>query len=89
MTPITQTNKNVKTMHNEVNEYAMSHGLETFRPRAVLFDMDGVLFDSMPNHARSWHESMATFGLDMAPEEAYTYEGMRGVETIKLLARQQ
>lgn len=89
MTPITLTNKNVKTMHNEVNEYAMSHGLETFRPRAVLFDMDGVLFDSMPNHARSWHESMATFGLNMAPEEAYTYEGMRGVETIKLLARQQ
>lgn len=57
--------------------------------KAVLFDMDGVIYNSMPNHAKSWHEAMATFGLDMAPEEAYLYEGMRGVETIKLLARRQ
>jgi len=57
--------------------------------KAVLFDMDGVIYNSMPNHAKSWHEAMATFGLDMAPEEAYLYEGMRGVETIKLLARKQ
>ena len=65
------------------------HGLETFSPKAVLFDMDGVIYDSMRNHARSWHESMAKFGLDMAPEEAYKYEGMRGVETIKLIAKRQ
>lgn len=83
------TNKNTKTMYNEAKEYAARHSMAALRPRAVLFDMDGVLFDSMPNHARSWHESMSTFGLDMAPEAAYTYEGMRGVETIKLLARQQ
>lgn len=51
--------------------------------------MDGVLYDSMPNHARSWQSSMATFGLHMEPEDAYRYEGMRGVETIQLLARQQ
>lgn len=76
-------------MYGEVKEYAVRNGLSEFRPRAALFDMDGVLYDSMPNHARSWHESMATFGIDMAPEEAYTYEGMRGVETIKLLARRQ
>ena len=36
----------------------------------VLFDMDGVLYDSMPNHAKSWHVSMAEFGLDMTPEDA-------------------
>lgn len=57
--------------------------------KAVLFDMDGVLYDSMPGHARSWHASMAEYGITMAPEEAYTYEGMRGVETIRLLARRQ
>ena len=51
--------------------------------------MDGVLYDSMPNHARSWHESMAGFGIDMTEAEAYKYEGMRGVETIKLKAREQ
>ena len=25
--------------------------------RAALFDMDGVLFDSMPAHSRSWQEA--------------------------------
>lgn len=71
----------------EIRRYVESHGLNAFEPKAVLFDMDGVLYDSMPNHARSWHESMAKFGLNIAPDEAYAYEGMRGVETIKLVAR--
>lgn len=74
---------------NKINIYLKKHGFEAWTPKAVLFDMDGVLYNSMPYHARSWHESMAKFGIDMAPEEAYTYEGMRGVETIKLLARRQ
>ena len=90
--------KNLKTnnritielmFETEIYQYMKKHGLEAFTPKAVLFDMDGVLYDSMPNHAKSWHESMAKFGLDMAQEEAYTYEGMRGVETIKLLAKRQ
>lgn len=65
------------------------HGFETFSPKAVLFDMDGVIYDSMPNHAVSWHRAMASFGLDMKSEDAYKYEGMRGIETIKMLARRQ
>ncbi len=73
----------------EIRQYLGKHGFKAFAPKAVLFDMDGVLYDSMPYHARSWHESMAALGLDMAPEEAYAYEGMRGVETIKLIARRQ
>ncbi|MCD8291636.1 MAG: HAD hydrolase-like protein [Prevotella sp.] len=73
----------------EIRQYLEKYGFETFAPKAVLFDMDGVLYNSMPNHAISWHKSMAKFGLDIAPEEAYLYEGMRGVETIKLLARSQ
>ena len=51
--------------------------------------MDGVIYDSMPNHSLSWHEAMADFGLEMPLSGAYEYEGMRGVETIKKLARQQ
>lgn len=73
----------------EINKYLEKHGFEAFTPKAVLFDMDGVLYDSMPYHARSWHSSMARLGINMAPEEAYEYEGMRGVETIKMLARRQ
>lgn len=73
----------------EIKEYMERHGFGTFSPKAVLFDMDGVLYNSMPNHAYSWHTSMTALGLNMPQEDAYKYEGMRGVETIKLLAREQ
>ena len=69
--------------------YITKHGFGQFSPKAVLFDMDGVIYDSMPNHSVSWHDSMNDFGLDMPYEGAYQYEGMRGVETIKTLARAQ
>ena len=76
-------------MNNAIKQYVKSHGFGQFCPKAVLFDMDGVIYDSMPNHARAWHEAMASYGLDMSPSDAYAYEGMRGVETIKLMTRQQ
>lgn len=57
------------------------------KPRAVLFDMDGVLFDSMPNHAYAWSHAMIQFGLDMTAEEAYLNEGRTGGGTIDILAQ--
>ena len=72
-----------------ITHYLNSHGFGLFSPKAVLFDMDGVIYNSMPNHSVSWHDAMKDYGLDMPYEGAYTYEGMRGVETIRILARQQ
>ncbi len=57
--------------------------------KAVLFDMDGVLYDSMPNHAYCWHNAMKECGIVMSQEQAYEWEGMRGVEVIKNLVKQQ
>lgn len=57
------------------------------RLRAVLFDMDSVLFDSMPNHAYAWSRAMGRFGLAMTVEEAYMHEGRTGEGTIDILAR--
>ena len=76
-------------MEEIIRQYLERHGFGQFSPKAVLFDMDGVIYDSMPNHAVSWHDAMKDFGLDMPYEGAYQYEGMRGVETIKTLARAQ
>lgn len=76
-------------MKEAINRYLAKHGFGQFSPKAVLFDMDGVIYDSMGNHAVSWHDSMEDYGLEMPYEAAYQYEGMRGVETIKMLARQQ
>ena len=72
-----------------IKTYLERHGFGQFCPKAVLFDMDGVLYDSMPNHARSWHRSMEDFGISMSEADAYQFEGMRGLETIKILAKRQ
>lgn len=53
--------------------------------KAVLFDMDGVLFDSMPYHADAWHKVMARHGLDLSREEAYMHEGRTGASTINIV----
>lgn len=54
---------------------------------AVLFDMDGVLFDSMPFHAVAWTQALADFGLQMTREEVYMNEGRTGSGTINALAQ--
>ncbi len=72
-----------------IEKYLAKTGFNDFHPKAVMFDMDGVIYNSMPNHARSWHLAMQEIGIEMPPEEAYTYEGMRGVETIQLLFKKQ
>ena len=71
----------------EKDKYLKKHGFEASSLKAVLFDMDGVLFDSMPNHAYSRSHSMTRFGLHMTPEEAYMHEGRTGSGTINLLAQ--
>lgn len=57
--------------------------------KAVLFDMDGVLYDSMPNHAIAWTRSMADYGLKMTRADAYATEGARGIDTIRDLVLRQ
>lgn len=56
-------------------------------PKLVLFDMDGVLFDTMPTHARSWKQAMDDYGIPSEEKEFYLYEGMRGRDTIVDLYR--
>ncbi len=49
--------------------------------------MDGVLYDSMPNHAKAWSTAVTEFGLSMSPHEAYLHEGRTGHGTINILAQ--
>ena len=76
-------------MHTAIDNYLRKHNLEYFKPSVALFDMDGVLYDSMWNHATSWKESMQRYGIHMTDMDAFRYEGMRGVETIQQLAKVQ
>ena len=59
------------------------------RLRAVLFDMDGVLYNSMPYHAKAWHRAMAQFGYDLPEEEVYMHEGRTGTSTVNLVSMRQ
>ncbi|MCT4590687.1 MAG: HAD-IA family hydrolase [Carboxylicivirga sp.] len=52
--------------------------------KAVFFDMDGVLYDSMPNHEYTWIHSLKEYGIDFPSEEAYMNEGRTGFSTIRI-----
>ena len=60
--------------------------------RAFFFDMDGVLFDSMPNHAIAWDEVMKQHHLPFTAYDCYLNEGRTGESVIReamLTARQR
>jgi len=50
--------------------------------KAFFFDMDGVLFDSMPHHAKAWVYAFEQMGVIFDEYEAYMREGMTGAGTI-------
>lgn len=69
-----------------INNYLQKQGFKGINLKAVLFDMDGVLFNSMPNHAEAWHRTMAKFGFTLSREEAYMHEGRTGAGTINIVS---
>ena len=50
--------------------------------KAFFFDMDGVLFDSMPLHAKAWEEVMSRHGLPFSAYDTYVNEGRTGESVI-------
>ena len=76
-------------MKEIISEYLKDHGFAEFSPKAVLFDMDGVLYDSMPLHAIAWVKSMKRFGIHMTSADAYATEGARGIDTIRTMVKKQ
>lgn len=50
--------------------------------QAYFFDMDGVLFDSMPSHAEAWVEVMQRHNLPITYREVFINEGRTGRSVI-------
>ena len=73
-------------MQQELKNKTEAHGNDSLRLRAVLFDMDGVLYNSMPSHAKAWHRAMAQFGYDLPEDEVYMHEGRTGASTVNLVS---
>jgi beta-phosphoglucomutase len=57
------------------------------RPKAVIFDMDGVIVDSMPYHFIAWYEALAPWGVRVSCFEVYAQEGQRWEATLKGLLK--
>ena len=72
-----------------ISRYLQSSRYSKIQLKSVLFDMDGVLFDSMKNHAAAWHEAMKQYGMHLSPEEAYMHEGRTGASTINIVSTRQ
>ncbi len=59
-----------------------------FTPKAVIFDLDGVIIDSMPYHFLAWYEALRPYGVRVSCFEVYSKEGEKWEKTLKeLLAR--
>ena len=65
-----------------IDKYLSENKYAEWAPTAVFFDMDGVIFDSMPRHARAWSEAMALEGLPFSEYEVYLQEGRTGSGTV-------
>lgn len=68
-----------------ITRYLQKHKQTILSPKAVLFDMDGVLYDSMRFHARAWFETANLHHLVSTPEDFYMFEGRTGENTINVL----
>lgn len=53
------------------------------RPRAILFDMDGIVVDSMRFHASAWKQVLGEHGLAVEDLDIYLREGMSGRQSIE------
>jgi HAD superfamily hydrolase (TIGR01509 family) len=50
--------------------------------KAILFDMDGVVVDSMPYHYLSWKQIFGSMGIHLDKMEVYKREGEQGIGSI-------
>lgn len=55
----------------------------SFAIKAVLFDMDGVITHTMPDHYRAWHKVYAGEGIEVTPQDIYIREGQRGIVSVR------
>lgn len=67
---------------NAVSNYLKRTQHPEIALKTVLFDMDGVLFNSMPGHAKSWVAAMQAYGLPFTEYEGYLNEGRTGLTTV-------
>tara|TARA_Y100001968_G_C19291086_1_gene684264 strand:- start:365 stop:1060 length:696 start_codon:yes stop_codon:yes gene_type:complete len=56
-------------------------------PKAILFDLDGVLIDSEPLHGKAWKETAAQFDLNLTYEQIKLLRGRRRIDCARELVK--
>ena len=54
-----------------------------FKISTIIFDMDGVITDTMPYHFRAWKSVLASQGLSVSHEDIYKREGQKGIDSVR------
>ena len=57
--------------------------------KAIIFDCDGTLVDSMPVHYVAWHETMNRYGISFPEDRFYSLGGVPSDRIIEILASEQ
>jgi len=59
------------------------------KPMAVIFDMDGVIVDSMPYHFLAWYEALMPYGVRVNCFDIYSKEGERWDKSLSDLLKKR
>ena len=76
-------------LEESISKYLKRNNIERLVPKTVLFDMDGVLYDSISQHAKAWKGVCDEAGIEAEADEFFAYEGRTGASTIDILIRRQ
>lgn len=60
-----------------------------FQISTLIFDMDGVITDTMPYHFRAWSSVFASEGIVATHEDIYKREGQKGIDSVRELFKEK
>lgn len=76
------SSKNVKLKERSVKKQILV-------TKAIIFDMDGVITDTMLYHYRAWKEVFGAAGLNVSRFDVYIREGQQGISTVREVFREK
>lgn len=55
---------------------------EEIELKAIIFDMDGVVTDTMPFHYKAWKYVFGLHGIHLSKQDIYEREGQKGIDSL-------
>ena len=57
--------------------------------KAIIFDMDGVITNTMPYHYRAWKKVFNNAGINVSRFDVYIREGQQGINTVRQVFKEK